>query len=78
MSHQTPQTPITVTLAVEGMNCQSCVRHIDEALKENFTLISHTVDLEGDRVTVTFAPQAASTEAIAKVLDEAGYPARVL
>jgi copper chaperone CopZ len=78
MTNQATQNPITVTLAVEGMNCQSCVRHIDEALKENFKLINQAIDLDADRVTVTFDAQATSAEAIAKVLDEAGYPARAL
>lgn len=78
MTNQATQNPITVTLAVEGMNCQSCVRHIDEALKEHFKLIDQTIDLDADRVTVTFDAQTTSAEAIAKVLDGAGYPARAL
>jgi copper chaperone CopZ len=78
MTNQATQNPITVTLAVEGMNCQSCVRHIDEALNAHFKLINQTIDLDADRVTVTFDAQATSAEAIAKVLDEAGYPARAL
>lgn len=78
MSTEATQTPTTVTLAVDGMNCKSCVRHVDEALKENFTLVDQRIDLAGKKVTVTFHPQVASSEAIAKVLGEAGYPTRAV
>lgn len=76
MSTDVRQAPTTVTLAVEGINCGSCVRHVSDALVSNFDLVDHAVDLAGKKVTVTFGPGAATPEAIAKVLDEAGYPAR--
>lgn len=76
MSTETTPSPTTVTLAVEGMSCGSCDRHVGEALTSNFALVEHAVDLAGKKVTVTFDPQAATPEAIVKVLDEAGYPAR--
>lgn len=78
MSTEATQTTTTVTLAVEGMNCGSCIRHVGEALVSNFDLVDHAVDLAGKKVTVTFEPGAATPDAIAKVLDEAGYPARAL
>lgn len=78
MSNTATLSPITVTLAVEGMNCQSCVRHVDEALKQHVTLIKHAIDLAGKRLTVSFDPATTSLAAIAQVLDQEGYATRVL
>jgi copper chaperone CopZ len=74
MSNEThAQIPTTVTFAVEGMTCKSCVRHVDELLKENFDLLDHQIDLPGKKLTVT-VDQVVSPEAIAKAMQEAGYP----
>ena len=70
----TARYPNTVTFAVEGMTCRSCVRHIGEALTENFDQLSHEVDFANKKLTVSFEPESASEAAIATVLSEAGYP----
>lgn len=72
----TTPTPSTVSFAVEDMTCGNCVRHIDEALKAHPPVVSQDIDLAGKRVTVTFDPQATSSEAIARVLEDAGYTPR--
>lgn len=64
----------TLTFAVGGMNCRSCVRHIGEALAERFAGLEHAIDLERKTLTVSFSPEAASEAAIAETLAEAGYP----
>lgn len=76
MSQETNQYANTVTFAVEGMTCGSCARHVGEALTENFDQLSHEVDLANKRLTVSFEPGTASEEAIAKVMNEAGYPVK--
>jgi copper chaperone CopZ len=68
----TPPTT-TVTFAVEGMNCNSCVHHVEEALNENFKSVDHQIDLAGKKLMVTFQ-DGITPEAIAKVMGEAGYP----
>jgi copper chaperone CopZ len=78
MSESNTTHPSTVTLAVAGMNCGSCVRHINEAIQGNFPTATAHVDLAAKQVTVTFDPATASSEAIAQVLAADGYPARPL
>ena len=68
----------TTTFSVDGMTCGNCVKHVGEALTEGFPDAKHDIDLAGKKVAVTFDPQATSPEAIAKVLDDAGYPARAI
>lgn len=78
MGESTTLHPTTLTFAVQGMNCGSCVRHIHEAIQANFPGATAQVDLAAKQVTVTFDPAVASGEAIAQVLEEDGYPASIL
>ncbi len=60
---------------VEGMNCMSCVRNIDEALKEFDQKLSAAADLKAKTVSVeTNHP----VEQIKKLIEEAGYEVKVL
>jgi copper chaperone CopZ len=60
---------------VEGMNCMSCVRNIDEALKDFDEKLSATADLKAKTVSVeTIYP----AEQIRKLIEEAGYEVKVL
>ena len=68
----------TVTFAVEDMTCGNCVRHVGEAITDLVPGAKHDIDLAGKKVTVTFDPQAITSDAIAQALDEAGYPARAI
>lgn len=43
----------TVTLAVQGMNCRSCVAHVSEALEDLDGVEKARVDLAEAKVTVT-------------------------
>lgn len=79
MSNETSTQPaVTLTFAVEGMTCQSCVRHVAEALDEHLELIGHQVDLSGRKLTVSFNEGDATQEAIAKVMNEAGFSVSLL
>jgi copper chaperone CopZ len=70
------QTMSTVTLAVEGMSCGNCVRHINEAMDKHFAGLTADVDLEHHTMTVTFDPETVSLTDIAAVMAEEGYPVR--
>lgn len=78
MSTEPTQALTDLTFAVADMTCGNCVRHIEEALSEHFPGAKHDIDLAGKKVTVTVDLQAVSPQAIAQVLDDAGYPARAL
>lgn len=60
---------------VEGMNCMSCVRNIDEALKDFDEKLSATSDLKAKTVSVETTYPA---EHIRKLIEEAGYEVKVL
>lgn len=62
-------------LHVEGMNCGSCVKHINAALQPLAGVGEVTVDLASGRVKVT---GDAESDVLLSALKEAGYPASVL
>ena len=63
-----------VELMVEGMTCDTCVKHVDGALRPLAGVQSVNVDLTTGRVSIT--GDADSTALIA-ALEDAGYPARL-
>lgn len=68
----------TTTFSVPGMNCGSCVRHIDEAFRDHLPGVAANVDLNAKQVVARFDPSTVSVAAIVRVLDEAGYEAAVV
>jgi len=62
----------TYVLAVEGMSCQNCVRHVTEALQELSGVEAVSVSLEEHAATVS-AGESFSEQAAATALDDAGY-----
>jgi len=66
-------------LAVSGMTCQNCVRHVREALEKVSGVRSAVVSLPNERASVQWdAEGAADSGALLESLKEAGYPARLL
>lgn len=63
------------TLAVEGMSCPSCIRHIDVALKDVDGVDQVDVKLREGRVVVVHEAQL-GTRALIEALREAGYESR--
>ena len=63
-----------VDLKVEGMNCGSCVTHINAALHSVAGINEIAVDLKSNQVTVI---GRMDTAAVIGVLRDAGYPAHV-
>jgi copper chaperone len=61
-------------LQVEGMTCPSCVRHIDNALREIDGVSKVDVRLREGQVVVTH--EGAATETLVEAVREAGYDAK--
>ncbi|NPV58145.1 MAG: copper-translocating P-type ATPase [Actinobacteria bacterium] len=59
--------------AVEGMTCASCVARVEKALSGVEGVLSADVNLATERATVTYDPEKADFEAMARAVDEAGY-----
>ncbi|MHC5350067.1 heavy-metal-associated domain-containing protein [Metapseudomonas furukawaii] len=63
----------SIELRVEGMSCDSCVRHVNAALASVAGVTEVSVDLAAGRVRVGGDADARSLLA---ALQDAGYPAR--
>jgi len=63
---------MTKTVFVEGMSCDHCVRHVEEALKEICGVKSAKVDLKGKKAVIELAHEV-DDEDIKNAIDEAGY-----
>lgn len=63
------------TLAVSGMSCNGCVRHVDKALREVPGVTDVRVDLPGGRVTIEHLNETAVASMI-EAIDAAGYSAQ--
>jgi len=61
----------SVTLNVQGMNCQHCVNSIEGALKE--IGVSGKVNLKGESVEVSFDEQKVSLDQIKEAIEDQGY-----
>ena len=66
----------TVTLRVEGMTCQGCVRSVTRVLQAIAGVQSVEVSLEDARAQVQFDPARTSTQRLVDAVQEAGYQAR--
>jgi copper chaperone len=66
----------TVTLQVEGMTCEGCVRSVTRVLQGIAGVQSVEVSLEDARAQVQFDPTRTSTQRLVDAVQEAGYQAR--
>lgn len=64
----------TVVLQVEGMKCDSCVKHVNNALRGVDGVEFVAVDREAGQAQVE---GSAETSKLTAALKEAGYPAAV-
>ncbi len=62
----------TVTISVQGMTCENCVRHVTEALRELPGVTGVEVALASGSATVQSDRPLERSE-LAHALDEAGY-----
>ncbi|MGB7159812.1 MAG: cation transporter, partial [Tepidisphaeraceae bacterium] len=70
--HQTTEA----MLAVSGMNCASCVAHVEKAAKRVGGVETCDVNLALGRAHVRFDEAKTSPDEIARAVTEAGYPSR--
>lgn len=69
-------SPVVTGLAVEGMSCGNCARHVTEALQGVPGVRLATVNLDSHRATVRWEPGAnADVAALVRAVQEAGYEA---
>jgi copper chaperone len=62
----------STTLNVKGMSCSHCVNAIETALKE-LGVESVNVDLNGNKVNVSFDENVVSLEKVKEAIEDAGY-----
>lgn len=64
----------TIELNVQGMNCGSCVKHVNDALQTVAGVVEIKVDLQAGNVRVNGSPDPL---ALLTALKDAGYPAQL-
>ncbi|NLB41238.1 MAG: heavy-metal-associated domain-containing protein [Clostridiales bacterium] len=63
---------MTNTIYVEGMTCNNCVRHVEEALKELEGVKSVKVDLKAKKADIELSAEV-SDQQITEAIEDAGY-----
>ncbi len=63
----------TITLKVNGMTCEGCVRSVTKALQGVSGVASVEVSLEHAEAKVTYSPREVSVERLKAAVDDAGY-----
>lgn len=71
-------TPTTVTLAIGGMTCASCVRRVERALAKVPGVGAAHVNLATERADVTLAAGPGDRDQLIAAVRRAGYEARLL
>ena len=62
-------------ISVEGMDCASCVAHVEKAMKQVAGVEACQVNLARGRATVRYDPAATNPTEISRAITESGYPA---
>src|SRR5204863_8939122 len=60
---------------VAGMDCASCVAHVEKAARKVAGVEDVRVNLARGRAAVRYDPQRATPEQIATAISDSGYPA---
>jgi copper chaperone len=63
----------TITLKVNGMTCQGCVRSVTKALQGVTGVTAVEVSLEQAEAKVSYIPREVSVERLKAAIDSAGY-----
>lgn len=64
-----------LTLKVEGMACQHCVKTVKEALLSNEGVSKADVNLEDNKAFVEYDSDKVSKDALIKAVNDSGYKA---
>ena len=68
----------TTTLAISGMSCGSCVRHVVSALDGLTGVVHVNVDLRTNKASVEHLPAFVDAGSLIGAVRHAGYTARVI
>lgn len=71
-------TEVSVELAIDGMNCASCVGHVEKALRAVPGVVGAAVNLATEHASVRALAGADIVPALIKAASEAGYEASLL
>ncbi len=63
------------TLAINGMTCNGCVKHVDQALRSLPGVSAVEVSLADNRAKVVHDPERSPLPALLSAIDAAGYSA---
>ena len=71
--------PRAAELAINGMSCANCVRHVTEAIQSVPGVQSASVNLDSQRAVVRWSPDAkANVSALIHAVETAGYGAKIV
>src|SRR5205809_3118904 len=80
MSHaaasSSPSSLSQAALSVEGMDCASCVAHVEKAARGVEGVVAARVNLARGRAVVEFDAGKTDAAAVAAAITASGYPAR--
>jgi copper chaperone len=65
----------TITLEVEGMSCDACVKHVTQALMGLDGVASARVSLDEHHAVVTYEPTQVAPAQMVAAIEEEGYEA---
>jgi Cu2+-exporting ATPase len=71
-SEATDAAMIKTIVSIEGMVCEMCEKHVADAIRENFSVVSVSADHEKGFAEIVSA-EALDTENLKKVIADAGY-----
>jgi len=78
-SQAQPESRGATDLAITGMTCANCARHVTEAIQSVSGVHSVNMSLDAHQATVRWAPGSAhDLNAVIKAVEEEGYGARVM
>ena len=72
-----PAATADTTLDIEGMTCASCAGRVERALTSHGGTVAANVNLATHTARVTYIQGAVAPSELARIVTEAGYPARV-
>jgi len=68
---------VITTLAITGMTCNGCVKHVDQALRAVPGVSAVEVVLAGGHAKVVHDPERSPVSALVAAVEDAGYSAVV-
>src|SRR5690349_4082364 len=74
-----PSAPLATDLAVSGMTCGNCARHVTEAIQKVSGVRNVLVSLDSRKASVRWDPDhAQNVPALIQAIEAAGYAAKVI